>query len=61
MSKEDKLSKILKELEDIKKDNNDVLLNSQKIRETIKELIEDTNKLTFKLQDIEQQIKRIEE
>ena len=55
------MEKILKELENIKVDNNTILLNSQKMTETIKDLIINTNKLNFKLQDIEYKLKMMEE
>ena len=55
------LDKILKEIESIKVDNNEILLAAQKTMETTSKLIEDTNKLTFKLQDIEYRLKMMEE
>ena len=45
------------EIENIKIDNNEMLLTAQKILESTTELIINTNKLTFKLKDIERDLK----
>ena len=52
---------LLTELENIKVDNSEIVSTIQNMQETLLQLIVDTNKLTFKLQDLEKEIEMIED
>jgi hypothetical protein len=54
-----KMDKILKELKSIKVDNAEVLSTIQKTQDMIAQLIIDTNKLTFKIQDLEKDVEEL--